>query len=168
MPLSEPYSALFIAIKTALSAASGPFTAASAVEYWIDDEADWLQPSERLRSAMARTLPHCLICWPGEGADPRIGGGESHRENVDVVIRYACGAPQGGEDYEQALFADGSTTPYFGEFVTRKWVLDALFGLATVGAFELPPELIGTRSVTLERPGAIGRALAFRFGLLHE
>lgn len=165
MPLTEPYSALFDALKATLDDSGGPFTAAEAIGEWLDDDNDWLAPSERLRQALTRTRPHCLICWPGAEADPRAGGGVSNRENVDFVIRYACGAPQAGEDYAAALRATGAN--YFGEWVTRKWVLDKVFALDGIGAFELPAELVATRAVPIEQPGVIARALYFRAYLLH-
>ncbi len=158
MGYSEPYSAWFDAVKTALVDASAPFKKSGQVLYWEDDAYDDLAPEQKLIQALTRTIPHALLSWPGGLADPAILGGEnSHEEEVGFTIRFGCGAPD--EDYEKALKADG--TKYWGAWAVHDWIFKQVCGVTVVG-FNAPAELLRTSVIKLDQPGRIARRMDWR------
>lgn len=161
MGYSEPYSAWFDGLKAALIDEAGPFIKPGQIEFWVDDGIDDLMPDEHLLQALTRNVPHALLCWPGGAADAAIGGGNAHRESVDFVIRYACGAP--GQDFENALKADGTT--YWGAWAVHDWILNKVFQLEVEG-FDTPAELGGVSPVRIAQPGLLAFALRMRTHLL--
>ena len=165
MAYSEPYSAMYDAIRTAAAAAGGPFATSGKIDFWLDDGIDDLTPDERLIQALCRTIPRLLICETGGSYDDAVaGGGNTHEETITVTLRFACGAPGAGRDYEQPLRQDGTT--YWGAWSIRKWLID-MIAVATMPGFVERISPSGWRLIRMGQAGLVGVAMTWRAKLLH-
>ena len=148
--MSNPYQALFEAVRTRIVDAAGPFASTNVIRWWPDEAADEVAPSERLITELCQDRPQALISYAGGEDRNDIGGGNEFAKNCIVRVRFGVRGP--GDDYEKALFATG-TGGYWGVLEVLNWIERRLVGHQLTGAFD---QLL-YRSDAVIPTGAVGK-----------
>lgn len=124
---SNPYQALFEAVRTRLVDSSGPFKNANAIGMWADDAAEDLEPDERLISALCQATPQALLSYVAGSIGESPGGGEELTHRVRFAVRFGVRGP--GDDYEKVHTASGGalgTGNDWGLFEALHWIIRRL------------------------------------------
>ncbi len=133
MAVTEYYTAFFAAIVTALEAATGPWASATSnvqVRYWAPEGQDDVVPDEELLSALMPPSngPVALLAYDGSDAGEEQGDAVV-AERINFSIRYGVRVP--GDDWKNAYEHTG--TNYWGEFATRRWIIQQVSDNNVVG-----------------------------------
>ena len=158
MAVTEPYSALWTALKTALVNAAGPFTKSDQVDYWPGEGEGPLGVSDEMRQRLTQTgrSPVALFVDLSSelGLEP---GGIAITEDWLFAVYYGCRVP-GAAGYETAFTGDG--TQYWGEFPTRQWIYEKLVHQNKPGSGTTwPIQFLRRRPVAVNQIGVVVCAL---------
>lgn len=165
----EPYSDIFDAILTNLSAAGGPFTENEQVQLYPPDGIDDVAPTEHLMTALTPSTasPKCLVSYDGGVPGDQIGDA-LHAEEFTVLVRYAVRHPS---SWALAYKGDGQAggDRYWGLFAVQKWILAQLLDDSVQTAGTMRGLRLGSiTTIPLRQPYTLACAMRLQTDVSHQ